>query len=132
MHRANSVRHNGDMSAGRQPTSGAPSNKQPNNLAEFEVKKNDKQAEHKRTQPNKPASDNKTTPIYMKSCLSDGDFNEILIQVRDYRESEADSQPQSDSVNKIQKLRSSPTPTSSIDGAGTRRRSSCSSAEKVP
>lgn len=72
--------------------------------------------------------------VYMKSCLSDGDFNEILIKVNDHQDQESDKQPSS--YQRLPADYTSSFPEQNKGSAGlecelekTRRRSSCSDAD---
>lgn len=130
MHRANSVRHTEDRES-QQP---------PSDLLNHAISKSNKSNHSHLSQAEaskiitpaalKTGGQSKQEPIqqqqqcYLKSCLSDGDFDEILIKVNDHESQECSNQADS-----IDPLALSP---SNLDGlCGQRRRSSCSDVEEA-
>lgn len=92
MHRANSVRHSNEQAAaGQQARTGAPNaHDQRSDFAHNDLQSNLRpqvDADKVLTADNRGRKgEAKVQQVYVKSCLSDGDFGEILIKVEDNHE----------------------------------------------
>lgn len=162
MHRANSVRHTECPSSSHQSTAATNSsqhqcldrsNRPQTQPASGEDNRVGRacgsscfvdQATNKPTTKSKEATRNSSSQqrqlqanleqqVYLKSCLSDGDFNEILIKVNDHQdvESEKSSQFHQKSPDLSPSFPDQNRETAGLDCEldKTRRRSSCSDAE---